>query len=335
MPDLRQFANTLSRIMPFLAQEKMQRENIRRWLESNLQELAAREASEGRTILARGEETGRAQARGAAYNIEDIFGKGIAEGLKGKPGAMDLLAQRLKVGLPGSTAGIVEDPNAAARINEERTAVFNLFSPAMTKMGLPREVQGSIINNMSDSELRQFVVAQGGQTLEEKQLAKDIEGQKIRREELAFQKEGLKGGGAKDAAAAMKEAQNDIDLATKQYAGVGSFLTASPDAKKALTAIIKKANNRIDTAAKSLGIESPIKNRQEMLEDGLSILSRYAATGAFPRSYDLILMGYDPDFVFGLEDSLKKSDKKVEPTERERMNKALAMIKAILEGKVE
>lgn len=342
MPDLRRFGATLSRILPFLAQEKAQRENIRRWLESNLQELAAREASEGRTILAREASTARGQARGAAYNIEDIFGKGVAEGLKGKPGAGDLLAQRLRVGIPGSTAGIVEDPNAAARINEERTAVFDLFAPTMNELGLPREQQAAIVNNMPEDELRQYltssqatVTARGGQALTGRGYDLEERGLGYRERELGIRERELKGGGAKDAAAVMKEAQNDREAAIKQYAGVGAFLRPMPEAQRALTASIKNANRRIDAAAVSAGIESPIKKPQLMFKVGLSILSSYATKGELPSWYDMLFAGYDPDFVFGLQNVLEKPATETKGPDRDRMQKAFNLLQAILEGKAE
>ena len=310
MPDLRRFGQTLSRILPFLANEKMQRENIRRWLESNLQELSAREAAEGRTILAREASTGRTQAQGAAYNIEDIWGKGAAEALKGKPGAGDLLTQRLKVGLPGSTAGIVEDPNAAARINEERNALIDLFGPSLVEMGIRREAVPQIIYNMPEDELRQWaessranITARSGQALTGRGYDLEERGLGIREKELEQRKVEAKGGGAKDAAAVMKEAWNDLESSLKQVAGVGGFYGPaglSPETKQGLNASIKNAQRKIDTASKAAGIESPIKTGEEMRVARDKILSDYAAGPESYNWYYLLFLGYDPDFVFDL-----------------------------------
>ena len=105
--------------------------------------------------------------------------------------------------------------------------------------------------------------------------------------------------------------------------GVGQIFGLMPEAKRALKASIKNANVLIEAASKELGLESPIKTRDEMFKVGIAILSRFAQEGVLPDWYTLLYQGYDPDFVFGLQAVLVKPDKKTAAPEKAGMEKAI------------
>lgn len=332
MPDLRRFGQTLSRILPFLAQEKMQREQIRRYLESNLQELAAREASQGRLQTQEAQDAiARTLAGSTTQSLEGLLG-----GQLRMPGALTEVLD------PRYTGGIRVPPEYAGEVEAAKNAVVNMGVQFQSDQPISQEnLLGSVL--AQKPELVQDILKagkageleRGRQALTERGYGLEERGLGIREKELAAREKEAKGGGAKDAAAVMKEAQNDREASILKYGGVGQIFGLAPDAKRALKSSIKNANRRINTAAISAGIESPIKAPQEMFKAGLAILSRYAAKGELPSWYDLLFLGYDPDFVFGLQDVLEKPDKKAKVAPEENMKRALALLQQILEGKVE
>lgn len=330
--DLRQFGATLSRILPFLAQEKMQRDQIRQWLERNLQEISAREASQARLQTQEAQDAiARILAQSTTQHLEPIPG-----------GGLQMPAELMRRLDPRYTAGIRVPPEMTGELGSLTDALTQMYGQFQEGQTISPDILRAVVTQVKGDIPAEIVtrgesgkLTRGQQALTSRGYDLEERGLGIREEELAAREREAGGVGRKDAAAVMKEAQNDIDLAIKQYSGVGSFMSASPDSKRALSAIVKKANKRIDDAAKSLGIESPIKTREEMFKAGLAILSRYATQGELPSSYYLILMGYDPDFVFGLENALIRPGGKGEPAPEENMRKALAMIQAILGGKVE
>lgn len=334
MPDLRRFGQTLNRILPFLANEKMQREQVRRWLESNLQEIEAREAS-----------TARGQARGAEYDAALNLLGSIGRSGEKRAGAEWALPGQYKAIAPGITGGIEELPGAAEKREEVKRNMGVAATQAQLGLKIPPAVIGQLVDQLPSNEvfdLAQAIESAGlkrvDQAFAEKQLAKDIYGQKLRERELDIQEKGLKGGGAKDAAAVMKEAQNDLETSLKQVAGVGGFYGPAglaSETKQALKASIGNAQRKIDAASKAAGIESPIKTKEERDEDELAIVSHYVKQGELPNWYTLIFLGYDPEFVFNLRDRLEKPDKKSKVSDENMMKKAMALLETMRGGKVD
>lgn len=331
MADLRRFGQTLNRILPFLANEKMQREQVRMWLERSLQEIEAREASQGRLI-----------DQGTRNAIMEALARSTAQYYEKVPGGQFAMPGALKSAIPGYTEGIESTPEMAANLAEVQKAIVDMYGQFQGGQEISPDALRAVVTRIGGDIPLEMVKGQasnvlerGRQVLTEKGQAIDIEGQKIRREELAVKKGEVKTGGAKDAAAVMKEAQNDREASILKYGGVGQIFGLAPDAKRALKSSIKNANRRIDAVAVSAGIESPIKAPQEMFKAGLAILSRYATKGELPSWYDLLFLGYDPDFVFGLQDVLEKPDKKAKSPTDDSLKRAQALLQAILEGKVE
>jgi len=332
MPDLRKFGQTLNRILPFLANEKMQRENIRRWLESNLQELSAREASQGRL-----------QTQEAQDVIARILGASTTEALEPIAGGRQQMPKALMETLaPRYTGGIRVPPEYSGEVTLINTALEDMTAQAQSGQDISREVIRALGTQVAPGIYQDMVKAsmagkleRGRQSHDINVLAKDIAGQKLRERELDIQEKGLGVGGKKDAAAVMKEAQNDREASILKYGGVGNIFGLSDDAEQALKGSIKNANRRIDAASKAAGIESPIKTPQEMLKAGLAILTRYGTKGELPSWYDLLFLGYDPDFVFGLQKILEKPDEKANAPNEKLMKQAMALIQAIQTGRVE
>jgi hypothetical protein len=331
MPDLRRFGQTLDRILPFLANEKMQRENIRRWLESNLQELSAREASQGRI-----------QDQMTANAIKKSLARSLSQYFETVPGGQYAMPGALKTTLPGFTSGIEELPNAPAELDAVTQNLVDIYNQFQTGEKISPEALRAVVGRVKGDIPLDVVkgsvtssLERGRQALTERGYNLEERGLGIREKELAAREEEAKGGGAKDAAAVMKEAQNDREASILKYGGVGQIFGLAPDAKRALKSSIKNANRRIDAAAVSAGIESPIKAPQEMFKAGLAILSRYANKGELPSWYDLLFLGYDPDFVFGLQEVLEKPDKKAKAPAEDSLKRAQALLQAILEGKVD
>ena len=331
MPDLRKFGQTLNRILPFLANEKMQRENIRRWLESNLQELSAREASQGRI-----------QDQMTANSIKETLARSLAQYFETVPGGQFAMPGALKTTLPGFTSGIEELPNAPAELDAVTQNLVDIYNQFQTGEKISPEALRAVVGRVKGDIPLDVVkgsvtsgLERGRQALTERGYGLEERGLGIREKELAAREKEAKGVGAKDAAAVMKEAQNDREASILKYGGVGQIFGLAPDAKRALKSSIKNANRRINAAAVSAGIESPIKAPQEMFKAGLAILSRYATKGELPSWYDLLFLGYDPDFVFGLQEVLEKPDKKSKAPAEDSLKRAQALLQAILEGKVE
>ena len=331
MPDLRRFGQTLSRILPFLASEKMQRENIRRWLESNLQELSAREASQGRI-----------QDQMTANAIKESLARSLSQYFETVPGGQYAMPGALKTTLPGFTSGIEELPNAPAELDAVTQNLVDIYNQFQTGEKISPEALRAVVGRVKGDIPLDVVkgsvtsgLERGRQALTERGYNLEERGLGIREKELAVKEKEVKVGGAKDAAAVMKEAQNDREASILKYGGVGQIFGLAPDAKRALKSSIKNANRRINAAAVSAGIESPIKAPQEMFKAGLAILSRYATKGELPSWYDLLFLGYDPDFVFGLQEVLEKTDKKAKAPAEDSLKRAQALLQAILEGKDE
>jgi len=331
MPDLRKFGQTLNRILPFLANEKMQRENIRRWLESNLQELSAREASQGRI-----------QDQMTANAIKESLARSLSQYFETVPGGQYAMPGALKTTLPGFTSGIEELPNAPAELDAVTQNLVDIYNQFQTGEKISPEALRAVVGRVKGDIPLDVVkgsvtsgLERGRQALTERGYNLEERGLGIREKELAVKEKEAKVGGAKDAAAVMKEAQNDREASILKYGGVGQIFGLAPDAKRALKSSIKNANRRINAAAVSAGIESPIKAPQEMFKAGLAILSRYATKGELPSWYDLLFLGYDPDFVFGLQEVLEKPDKKAKAPAEDSLKRAQALLQAILEGKVE
>jgi len=330
MPDLRRFGQTLSRILPFLANEKMQRDQVRRWLESNLQEISAREASQGRL-----------QNQSTSNAIKETLARSLSQYFETVPGGQYRMPGALKTTLPGFTTGIEELPNAPAELDAVTQNLVDIYNQFQTGEKISpdalRAVVGRVKGDIPLDVVKGSVsrgLERGRQGLTERGYNLEERGLGIREKELAVKEKEVKGGGAKDAAAVMKEAQNDREASILKYGGVGQIFGLAPDAKRALKSSIKNANRRIDAAAVSAGIESPIKAPREMFKAGLAILSRYATKGELPSWYDLLFLGYDPDFVFGLQDVLERPDKKSKAPAEDSLKRAQALLQAILEGKV-
>jgi hypothetical protein len=344
MPDLRQFANTLSRIMPFLAQEKMQRENIRRWLESNMQELAAREASQGRLQTQ--------EASDAASRI--LLGM-LGKFYENKLGGPEMAPGAFKATVPGLTGGIEELPGAAAKLEEAKNAFTDMTTQFQANQEITPQVTRVLSTQLPPNEILDMYKAaklagltRGGQVLTERGYNLEERGLGYRGQELEQKKAELeqrkveaKGGGAKDAAAVIKEAWNDLEASLKQVAGVGGFYGPAgldPETKQGLRASIRNAQRKIDTASKAVGIESPIKTGEQMRVARDKILSDYAAGPESYNWYYLLFLGYDPDFVFNLQKQVEKPDKKSKGSRVEdeaMMKRAMALIEAMRGGKVD
>lgn len=331
MPDLRRFGATLNRILPFLANEKMQREQVRRWLESNLQEIEAREASQGRLI-----------DQGTRNAIMESLARSLGQYFENVPGGQFAMPGALKSAIPGYTEGIESTPEMAANLGEVQKAIVDMYGQFQGGQGISPDALRAVVTRIGGNIPLEIVKAgesgkleRGRQVLTSRGYDIEEKGQEIRKRELGIREGELKGGGAKDAAAVMKEAQNDREASILKYGGVGQIFGLAPDAKRALKSSIKNANRRIDAAAVSAGIESPIKAPQEMFKAGLAILSRYATKGELPSWYDLLFLGYDPDFVFGLQEVLEKPDKKSKAPAEDSLKRAQALLQQILEGKVE
>jgi len=331
MPDLRKFGQTLSRILPFLANEKMQREQIRRWLESNLQEISARESSQGRI-----------QDQMTRNAIKETLARSLSQYFETVPGGQFAMPGALKTTLPGFTTGIEELPNAPAELDAVTQNLVDIYNQFQTGEKISPEALRAVVGRVKGDIPLDVVkgsvtsgLERGRQALTERGYGLEERGLGIREKELAAREKEAGVGGKKDAAAVMKEAQNDREASILKYGGVGQIFGLAPDAKRALKSSIKNANRRIDAAAVSAGIESPIKAPQEMFKAGLAILSRYATKGELPSWYDLLFLGYDPDFVFGLQEVLEKPDKKAKAPAEDSLKRAQALLQAILEGKVE
>lgn len=331
MPDLRRFGQTLSRILPFLANEKMQRDQVRRWLESNLQEISAREASQGRL-----------QNQSTSNAIKETLARSLSQYFETVPGGQYRMPGALKTTLPGFTTGIEELPNAPAELDAVTQNLVDIYNQFQTGEKISpdalRAVVGRVKGDIPLDVVKGSVssgLERGRQGLTERGYNLEERGLGIREKELAVKEKEVKGGGAKDAAAVMKEAQNDREASILKYGGVGNIFGLSADATQALKASIKNANRRIAAAAVSAGIESPIKAPQEMFKAGLAILTRYATKGELPSWYDLLFLGYDPDFVFGLQKVLERPNEKGNAPNEKLMKQAMALIQAIQTGKVE
>jgi hypothetical protein len=317
--------------LPFLAQEKQQREQVRRWLESNLQENAAREASQTRL-----------QDLGTANAIKETLARSLSQYFETVPGGQFAMPGALKTTLPGFTSGIEELPNAPAELDAVTKNLVDIYNQFQTGEKISPEALRAVVGRVKGDIPLDVVkgsvtsgLERGRQALTERGYGLEERGLGVREKELGAKERELKGGGAKDAAAVMKEAQNDREASILKYGGVGQIFGLAPDAKRALKSSIKNANRRINAAAVSAGIESPIKAPQEMFKAGLAILSRYATKGELPSWYDLLFLGYDPDFVFGLQDVLERPDKKSKAPAEDSLKRAQALLQQILEDKVE
>ena len=329
--DLDRIGNALSRVLPFLAQEKAQREQIRLWLERSLQENAAREASQRRLNT---ESTENAILERTAGALGDIY--------KDIPGGQFSLPGYLKRILPSVTGNIVatpEDQGIADEVTNKLTDIYGQFQAGqpMSTDAL-RAVVGRIAGDIPKDLLTKAAtnaLERSSQDLTGRGLDLEASSQDIRRAELANKKTETDKEPKTTALGIIKEAQNDRDVAIQKYGGVGQIFGLMPEAKRALKASIKNANVRIDQASKAIGIETPIKTRDEMFKVGIAVLARFAKEGVLPDWFTLLYQGYDPDFVFGLQEALVKPDKKAASPDKAGMEKAMALLQALAEGKVE
>ena len=329
--DLDRIGNVLSRVLPFLAQEKAQREQVRLWLERTLQENAAREASQRRLNT---EATQNAILERAAAALGDYW--------KDVPGGQYALPGYLKRVLPTVTGDIVASPEDAAlgdAVTKNLTDIYGQFQAGQTiSPDALRAVVGRIAGDIPMDIVTKAAantLERNSQSLTGRGLDLEASSQDIRRAELAERKADKKPERNTTAEGVIKEAQNDRDVAIQKYGGVGQIFGLMPEAKRALKASIKNANTRIDAASKELGVETPIKTRDEMFKVGIAILSRFAQEGVLPDWFTLLYQGYDPDFVFGLQEALVKPDKKAAEPNKAGMEKAMALLQALAEGKVE
>lgn len=329
--DLDRIGSSLSRILPFLAQEKAQREQIRLWLQRSLQEIAAREASQRRLS---DEATQNTIMERAAAALGDIY--------KDVPGGQFMLPAFLKRVLPTMTGNIVaapEDQGAADEVTNRLTDIYSQFQAGET---IDPDALRAVVGRVAGDIPKDVVTKAAANALERSQQGLtgrgyDLEARSldIREQELSERKSEAQKEPKTNAEALIKEAQNDRDVAIQKYGGVGQIFGLMPEAKRALKATIKNANVRLDQAYKMLGAESPIKTRDEMFKVGIAILARYAQEGVLPDWFTLLYQGYDPDFVFGLQEALEKPDKKAATPDKAGMERAMALLQAMAEGKVE
>ena len=329
--DLSQFGNSLSKILPFLAQEKAQRDQIRQWLQRSLQEIAAREASQKRVNL---DSTQNAILERTAGALGDIY--------KDIPGGQFSLPGYLKSVLPSVTQDIVTGPENQAAADEVTNQLTNIYGQFQAGQPIDvnalRAVVGRIAGDIPKDIITKAAANKlegGSQALTSRGLDLEASGQGLRKAELAQKNKDEKTTKDTTNLGILKEAQNDRDVAIQKYGGVGQIFGLMPDAKRALKASIKNANARIDQASRTMGVESPILTREEMFKAGIVIVSRFAQEGVLPDWYTLLYQGYDPDFVFGLQEVFEKPNKKAKTTDKDAQTRALALLQALSEGKVE
>ena len=329
--DLSQFANSLRSVLPFLAQEKAQREQVRQWLERSLQEIAAREESQRRLNT---DATQNAILERTAGALGDIY--------KDIPGGQFSLPGYLKSVLPTVTGNIVATPEDQAAADEVTNQLTNIYGQFQAGQPISTDALRAVVGRIAGDIPKDIVTKAAANKLETSSQALtgrglDLEasGQDIRRAELSQKKTDATKEPKTGAEGVIKEAQNDRDVAIQKYGGVGQIFGLMPDAKRALKATIKNANTRIDAASRTLGVESPIKTREEMFKVGIAILARFGKEGLLPDWYTLLYQGYDPDFVFGLQDALQKPDKKATAIDKGGMDRAMALLEALAKGQVE
>ncbi len=329
--DLDRLGQALSRVLPFLAQEKAQREQIRQWLERSLQEISAREESQRRLAT---DASKNAIMEKAAGDIGAYF--------RDVPGGAFFLPGYLKSVIPAAAEGIVDDPgnrNVFDDVTKNLTDIYGQFQTGQPiSTDALRAVVGRVAGDIPKEILTKAAANKlegSSQALTSRGLDLEASGQEIRRREL--EQKGKDAGKDKDTTnlGIVKEAQNDRDAAIQKYGGVGQIFGLMPEAKRALKASIKNANVRIDQASRAMGVESPIKSREEMFKVGIAILARFGKDGVLPDWFTLLYQGYDPDFVFGLQEVFEKPDKKKKTPDGNAQARALALLQAISEGKVE
>jgi hypothetical protein len=323
---------TLNRIMPFLANEKAQRQQVADWLARNLQQIQAQEEANRRNAAA-----------AARDRIAETLATNYLGAVKDIPGSQNFMGAGLMENLsPEYTGGIVVPPDAAAKAEAVKKALVGAYGQYQGGQPLDQSVLNALVTQVPEKiplelvtggaknrlETSQQGLTAAGQKLTEK--GQGLEARRIAVEEGKLKLEQNKPAGGKDAAAMMKEADNDIDAAIQKYAGVGQLWASTPEAQKALNAIIKSANVKRGAAAVSIGLESPIKTPAEMQMAGVAILNRFVQTHEIPNWYVLIKQGYDPDFVWGLHDALEKPSKVVKDPNSDAVAKAMAMLQQML-----
>jgi hypothetical protein len=317
--------------MPFLAQQKAEREQVREWLARNLQQIQAQEAANRRNAAA-----------AAQDRIAEILATNYAGAVKDIPGSQNFMTSGLMENLsPEYTGGLMVPPDAAAKADAVKKALVSGYGQYQGGQPLDPSVLNALVAQVPEKIPLELVTggaknrletSQQGLTKTGQDLTKSGQGLEARRiavEEGKLKLEQNKPAGGKDLISQMKEAQNDRSSALQKYAGVGQMLPPSPEAQKALTAEIKYANSRIDASAKGIGFDSPIKTAKEMQMVGLTILNRFLQTHEIPNWYTLLEQGYDPDFVFGLHDALEKPNKAVKDPDAAAMAKAAAILQQL------
>lgn len=327
--ELDRIGNALSRVLPFLAQEKAQREQVRQWLLRSLQEIAAREDSQRRLAA---DATRNAIMEKVAGDVGAYF--------RDVPGGAFFLPGYLKSVIPTAAEGIVDDLANRGIYDEVTKNLTDIYGQFQSGQDISADALRAVVGRIAGDIPKDIITKAAANKLEasSQEIAKErnrLEGtsQDIRRREL--EQKGKDEKATKDTTnlGIIKEAQNDRDVAIQRYGGVGQIFGLMPDAKRALKASIKNANARIDQASKAMGVESPILTREEMFTAGLAILSRFASEGVLPDWYTLLYQGYDPDFVFGLQEVFTKPGKKKgAPSDKDAQARALALLKALQQG---
>lgn len=238
MPDLRQFANTLSKILPFLAQEKMQRENIRRYLESNLQENAAREATASRLQTQEVQDAiARTLAGSTTQSLENISG-----------GRLQMPRALTEVLDPRYTGGLRVPPEYAgdvARINE---AITNMNTQFQSGQPISEDISRVLSTQVAPGILQDIVQTGESGKLERGRQAIDIAGQEIRKGELAAQESKVTGekGKTTEIKALLSSTQQQIRTLQKQLE-LGAFGGLSGVDQPAVQAQVESLSKKVDT----------------------------------------------------------------------------------------
>ena len=327
--EMDRIGNALSRVLPFLAQEKAQREQIRQWLLRSLQEIAAREDSQRRL------------AADATQNavMEKIAGD-IGTYFRDVPGGAFVLPGYLKSVIPKAAEGIVDEPGNRGVYDEVTKNLTDIYGQFQSGQEISTDALRTVVGRIAGDIPKDIItkaatnkLEANSQTLTSRGLDLEASGQELRKRELDQKDKDKKTEKDTTNLGIVKEAQNDRDVAIQKYGGVGQIFGLMPDAKRALKASIKNANARIDQASKAMGVESPILTREEMFNSGLVILARFASEGVLPDWYSLLYQGYDPDFVFGLQEVFTKPEKKKGGTaDKDAQARALALLQAIQNG---